>query len=107
MILNILALVICVYSAAVIIIMIRLARQKIINSVSGDITPSDALRMFRNNEKFSPEEIACAAAVLVNVSYFSVHIQTNKGENYEDHVQKKSYTESLTPSNLRYINSLS
>ncbi len=108
MIFRVLASIVCVYSFIVAVLMIRLAFKKLHGS-ENRISAAEidrALSVFRNGKNSSPSKMADAASVLVGASYFSVHVQTNKGENYKDHVQQRCYKKSLTPSNLKYINSI-
>lgn len=57
-------------------------------------------------KNISCEEISAAVITLFAVSYYLVHILTNKGENYDDSLQGDKYRKSLTPANLDVINSI-
>lgn len=58
------------------------------------------------NEGTSPQEVSSAVTLLFRAPYYLIHILTNKGENYDDQKQLKSYTSSLTDKNIVLINSI-
>lgn len=54
----------------------------------------------------SPQKVSSAVVSLFHAPYYFIHILTNKGENYDDQLQLRSYLSSLTDRNLKIINSI-
>ena len=56
--------------------------------------------------EISAKEISSSVTALFYAPYYLIHILANKGENYDDQKQLRSYTSSLTDKNLGLINSI-